>query len=250
MTHKLFGAHPYIIVTCLACGQVRTQTPHGIKRTQFYKKENFSIYIEKESMFRNIFSEKIRFIQRFRKDGTLLDIGAGVGLFIDEARIAGFDAMGFEPSKSAVAAAKKYLHVSLINVEFNQSFAKGPYDIVVINHVLEHMASPKEIIGEVSHVVKKNGILVIGLPNFDSILRYIKRGRWQSLIPDQHRWHFTLKTLDQLILRFGFTRLGVEYENHDRHMIPVWKQRIYEIIDTIALATGTAEAMFVVYQKT
>lgn len=248
-TRKLFGANPYIIVECQACGQVRTITPASVKRTQYYEKENFSIYLEKEEMFRRIFREKIQFLKKYKQQGALLDIGAGVGLFVDEARIAGFDAIGFEPSKSAVAAAKKYFHVSLINHEFNQRFAKGPYDVVVINHVLEHMTSPNEIINGVSHVLQKKGILVIGLPNFDSILRHIKRGRWQNLIPDQHRWHFTKKTLDQLVLPLGFKSIASQHENHDRSMIISWKRIIYEVIDIVALATGRAEAVLVIYQK-
>ncbi len=245
----LFQAGVFTIAQCTSCGQVRTITPTSVKRTQFYEKENFSIYLEKESMFRKIFREKIRFIQQFQKSGTLLDVGAGVGLFVDEARKAGFDAIGLEPSKSAVAAAKKYFNIPLVNQEFNQKLVKGLFDVVVINHVLEHMKNPKEITGGVSNVVKKNGILVIGLPNFDSILRYIKRDRWQNLIPDQHRWHFTKQTLDRLVLPYGFKNIASQHENHDRSMIQGFRRYVYYGIDTIALTTGLAEAILVIYQK-
>lgn len=245
----LFYAGSYRIVRCVTCGQVRTETPKGVKRTQFYDEDNISIYIEKEEMFRKIFRQKLAFIKQFRESGKLLDIGAGVGLFVDEARRAGFDAQGMEPSNSAVFTAKKNFNISLTNKEFNSSDIKSSASIILINHVLEHMIDPREIILHVQRVLEPTGVLVIGVPNFGSILARLKKDRWQNLIPRQHRWHFTMKTLDALVIPYGFARLGEEHENHDRIMYPMWKRRIYAIIDTIALATGTAEAMLVVYQK-
>ncbi len=90
---------------------------------------------------------------------------------------------------------------------------------------------------------------MIGVPNFDSIISILKKGRWQSLIPGQHRWQFTQKALNQLVLPFGFKKLGETGESHDRSMHPWWKQPIYWILDTIAIATHRAEAMLIVYQK-
>ncbi len=194
---ELFTANGYSIVKCGGCGQVRTETLNGMKRTQYYEEENFSIYIEKEAMFRRIFRQKLYFLKRFKKHGRLLDIGASVGLLVDEAKIAGYDALGIEPSKGAVAAAKKHFGISLINKEFSASTVRRPVDIIIINHVLEHVPNAKKIIRDASRALVATGILVIGVPNFQSILSRLKRNRWQGLIPDQHRWHFTLKTLEQ-----------------------------------------------------
>lgn len=244
----LFFFEGYAIVRCV-CGQVRTDIPKYRKRTQYYQKDNFSIYIEKEAMFRALFREKIAFIKQFRQNGTLLDIGAGVGLFVSEARKAGFNATGLEPSKGSVRAAKKYFGISLEAQEFSRNAANSKYDIVLLNHVLEHLLRPKEVISNATAVLKRNGLFVIGVPNFGSYLSIVKRGRWQSLIPDQHRWHFTLRTLDQLMLPFGFERIGENWENHDRAMHYWWKKPIYWILDQIAIRTRLAEAMLVVYRK-
>ncbi len=211
------------------------------------------MYIEKEAMFRQLFSNVIVFIKQFISIGKLVDIGAGVGLLVDEANKAGFDAIGFEPSNVSVGAAKKYFGVKLINCELPKAtpskklrggLKKNAIDVEVVNHVLEHIENPKKLLAGV-----RCKFLFIGVPNFGSFMAQLKRSRWQSLIADQHRWHFTLLTLDALVIPFGFQRVGTAYENHDRSMHYWWKRSLYFILDTIALATGKAEAMLVAYKK-
>lgn len=245
----LFPAGEYTIVRCISCGQVRTETPANTVRKQYYEDEDVSIYIQKEEEFRRLFRNVLSFIKRYRKKGRLLDIGAGVGLLVSEARKAGFTAIGFEPSKGAVAAAKKHFGITLLPKEFHPKNVDGRMDVLVINHVLEHLPDPKGILGDIVDVLDDGGLLVIGVPNFGSFLSLLKRNRWQSLIPDQHRWHFTLSTLDELVLPFGFVRIGQNWENHDRATHYPWKKPFYWIFDQIALRTGSAEAMLVAYKK-
>lgn len=199
-------------------------------------------------MFRDLFQKVVAFISRFRTDGKLVDVGAGVGLLVDEARKAGYDAYGLEPSKAAVIAAKKYFGIRLANSVFSKKTVENP-DIVVLNHVLEHVPEPDKLIDEIHQVLRPKGLLIIGLPNFGSVLAQLKKGRWQSLIPNQHRWHFTRKTLDVLVIPRGFVRLGLSSSDHDRSMHPIWKRPFYAILDTISIMTATGEAILVAYEK-
>lgn len=248
---SIFRSGSYDIVRCVACGQVRTRTLRGAKRTGYYEDEDVAFYISHQEMFRTLFRNLLTFIHAFAPKGTLLDIGAGVGLLLDEARKMGYRVMGFEPSKASVAAAKMHFGIELINSEFHKTVknTKSEIDIVVINHVLEHLKNPKEIIGLCAETLSDTGVLALGVPNFNSFMRRIKKGKWQSLIPGQHRWQFTLTTLDRLVLPHGFRRIAVSYENHDRSMHYWWKKPMYAVLDRIALMTGHAEAMAVIYKK-
>ncbi len=309
---SLFKSGLYDVVKCVSCGQMRIESAswRRAKRTQYYEEEDVKFYIENQDMFRRIFREKLRFIRRFAPRGTMLDIGAGVGLFLDEARKIGYRVIGFEPSKASVIAAKRYFGIKLIPEEFSLKmlernvstldprvrgddkkrggddkkrggddkrgggYDKGEVDIIVINHVLEHLKNPKEVIQGCSQILKaasgdaaqgvvtqnnrrryfgtlpmNMGILVLGVPNFGSFMSWIKRGKWQSLIPREHRWQFTLATLDRLVTPHGFRRIGVSYENHNRSMHYWWKRPIYWVLDHIAVLTGHAEAMLVMYEK-
>lgn len=245
----LFCAHEFEIVRCDSCTQVRTLTPKRIQRKQVYNKEDISVYIEKEEMFRKLFRQIINFVRKYRTHGRFIEIGAGVGLLVNEAQRAGFDASGIEPSHAAVLAAKKYFDVRLACAKFSKTSLKKSADIIVLNHVLEHLPHPDSVIHDIDNKITRNGLLVIGVPNFSSIMSQLKRGRWQSLIPDQHRWHFTLETLDRLVLPFGFVRKGFYMENHDRSMHYFWKRPMYWLLDHLAFCINQGEAMVVVFQK-
>ena len=236
----------YDVIKCSHCGQVRIEAKRGAKKTGYYKEEDVQFYIDKQEMFRSLFRKLLGFVHQFAPHGTLLDIGAGVGLLLDEARKMGYSVIGFEPSKASVVAAKKYFGIPLINAEFT---VIEDVDIIVINHVLEHLKNPRAVIKLCAKTLGNTGTLVIGVPNFDSFMRRIKRGKWQSLVPSQHLWQFTLTTLDQLVIPHGLRRIAVSYENHDRSMHPWWKRPIYMILDHVALWTGYAEAMLVVYHR-
>ncbi len=243
----LFRSGLYDVIKCAACGQVRIEAKRGAKRTQYYEEEDVQFYIDHQDMFRSLFRKLLGFVHRFTPKGTLLDIGSGVGLLLDEARKMGYKVIGFEPSRASVVAAKKHFGIKLINTEFKNSRLR--VDIIVVNHVLEHLKDPQEIISQCSKILRNTGTLVIGAPNFNSFMRRIKRGKWQSLVPSQHLWQFTLTTLDQLVIPHGFRRIAVSYENHDRSIHPFWKRSIYAVLDRVALMTGYAEAMLVVYHR-
>lgn len=245
-TTLLFRSGVYRVMKCKACGQVRIEAKRNAKRTGYYQEEDVQFYIDHQEMFRILFRRLLGFVHKFTPSGTLLDIGAGVGLLLDEARKMGYNVIGFEPSKASVRAAKKYVGIRLINAEFR---VMDDVDIIVINHVLEHLKNPRTVIKLCAKTLGGAGTLVIGTPNFNSFMSWIKKGKWQSLIPTQHLWQFTLSTLDQLVTPHGFRRIAVSYENHDRSMHYWWKRPIYMVLDRIALWTGHGEAMLVIYNK-
>ncbi len=245
----LFTAGAYSIVRCDVCGQARTVTPKSVKRTQEYAASDVLIYVEKESMFRKLFQEVLTFIRKYTSRGVFLEIGAGVGLLVDEANKAGFEAYGIEPSTAAVSAAKKYFGIPLILGEFPKKSLNKKADVVVLNHVLEHLPNPKQAIQDISASLRSNGLLIVGVPNSGSFLAVAKQSRWQSLIADQHRWHFTRRTLDALVCPQGFTRIALSSNNHDRSIHPPWKLPLYAILDTISTLAHNGEAILAAYRK-
>ena len=118
-----------------------------------------------------------------------------------------------------------------------------------MNHVLEHLPNPKAVLQDCHSSLSPKGILVIGVPNVGSVLATLKKSRWQSLIPNQHRWHFTKHTLDALVEPIGFVRRGIVSTSHDRSMHPTWKRPLYAILDTISHKTANGEAILAVYEK-
>lgn len=132
---------------------------------------------------------------------TLSDVGSGYGFFIDEANKAGYEAIGIEPSlKMTAYSNKNYLTKTYAGElkEFIKS-KKKQFDIVTCIHVIEHVSSPKEFISLLFKLVKPGGLLYIETPNSDSHLLYAEKEKYTFLIPPDHLWLFSKKSIQNLL---------------------------------------------------
>jgi SAM-dependent methyltransferase len=141
--------------------------------------------------------------------GALLDIGAGRGRFVASARAAGWSATGIEPSARGVEAARAVYGVELARASLAE--ASGTYDAVTLWHVLEHLDDPSAALARVASLLAPGGLLLVGVPNLDSVQARVGRDRWFHLDFPRHRTHFTPAGLRALLERHGFT---VERERH------------------------------------
>jgi predicted TPR repeat methyltransferase len=93
----------------------------------------------------------------------LLDIGAGVGSLVMTAREAGLEAEGVELNHHAVAWAADR-GVALHGSRFHANLFPQPFDIVTCNHVLEHLAAPRELAADAIKAVRAGGLLFLSVP--------------------------------------------------------------------------------------
>ncbi|MBL7036664.1 class I SAM-dependent methyltransferase [Candidatus Microgenomates bacterium] len=188
-----------------------------------YKKyHRDSDYNKMESTFRNIFKKRFELIEKqlsFKKGGTVLEIGCSNGVFLDLFKERGFETWGIEPSKTADRAKKKGHKV--LKTTFEKAKLQSDYfDVVVLNHTLEHLKNPEEILKKVGKVLKKDGIVYIDVPNVGSLLSIIMGKRWPYLLPEEHLWQFNKDSITKLVKKSGFrviyweSRSGIfEYKN-------------------------------------
>lgn len=107
---------------------------------------------------------------------TVVEIGCGDGFFLKSLHILGARAIGFEPS-STFEIAKSQPGLEVFNEHFRfdgAQWAHEPVDVVVLRHVLEHMASPKEVLEALgSRCFRAPGpeFLFLEVPNVFQILR-------------------------------------------------------------------------------
>jgi SAM-dependent methyltransferase len=138
----------------------------------------------------------------------LLELGCGVGVFVQLAKSRGFDAFGIDSSPAAVAVGREQLGVNLVR-ERIETAAVDPrsVDIVVAHHVLEHLTEPEEVLRRVREWLRPGGWVLVGVPNFASPIARWSGQCWAGLVPTQHLWHFTPPALQRLIARSGFGRM-------------------------------------------
>jgi SAM-dependent methyltransferase len=87
----------------------------------------------------------------------------------------------------------------------------GSLDGVTLWHVLEHLDDPGTALDRIAGWLKPGGVLLLGVPNIDSLQARIGGRRWLHYDPPRHRHHFTPAGLRTLLGGHGFI---VEREHH------------------------------------
>jgi len=157
-------------------------------------------------------------VRKHKKTGVLLDVGAGIGIFVQIACEAGYQASGIEISAHAVTTGTTHNGISLVQGDFlTANLQDAHFDIVTFWHVFEHLLHPNDVLRKAHRILRPGGILVIALPNFGSLQAEIFRGRWYHLDVPRHLFHFSPSTLQKLVRHSGFSVQTIEYgwREHD-----------------------------------
>jgi SAM-dependent methyltransferase len=102
--------------------------------------------------------------------GTFLDIGAGMGVAVKAAEIYGFRrAIGIEFDSQHVRMARERLNVELLGNAVEQIELPGDVSFIRMNHVLEHIERPVELLKRVRAVLANPGVLYVGVPNMRAL---------------------------------------------------------------------------------
>jgi 2-polyprenyl-3-methyl-5-hydroxy-6-metoxy-1,4-benzoquinol methylase len=241
-----FTAGKHVFEQCTRCGLVFvanfTEEDISYKGNQYFVERN--AYVQRWDEFCAMFEQLLFKIMHYKRQGNFLDIGAGVGALLHVAGKHGFITYGVEVSEWASSYARDERRLN-VRTGLLQSavYPASHFDVIVINHVLEHVPAPLELLEEVHRILKGDGLLVIGVPNIGSIMSRILRERWPSLRPEEHRWHFTPTTLRRLMARAGFQE--VWFEARDNYSVQGWslKETIRRIINRVSVVTNRSEAM-------
>ena len=131
----------------------------------------------------------------------LLEIGVGSGSFLNTARKHGYEVMGVDLSASICRRVDKAYSIkmyqgSLLALEGNQLF-----DVIVINHVLEHVPQPIEFMDRLFRLLTPGGVVHIAVPNIDCWEAMLSG--WTSFEP-YHLSYFSPETLKKVVLASGF----------------------------------------------
>ncbi len=201
----LFTVANHKILQCKNCGLVRTA---HFKAPTYKTYHRDAEYFESELFFRYIFQKRVDIIKRFKPSpGRVLDIGAATGVMLDIYKGMGWKTFGIEPSQSAQIAQEKGHNVKRTSLE--KSDIKGVFDLIIANHVLEHIENPQLFLKDVRRLMKKDSVLYIDVPNFGSWRSRRMKAFWPYLLTDEHVHHFTRESLTYLLQICGFEVLYV-----------------------------------------
>jgi 2-polyprenyl-3-methyl-5-hydroxy-6-metoxy-1,4-benzoquinol methylase len=99
---------------------------------------------------------------------NILDVGCGSGSIAARLKNKGHFVDGVTLSEEELNIAKQYLRNGFIyNLEngLPSELKENEYDYIVCSHVLEHIAYPEKVLTDIKKVLKKDGKLIVALPN-------------------------------------------------------------------------------------
>ena len=106
-------------------------------------------------------------------------------------------------------ALQKY-QMKILNYGFAKFFQEErneKYDVVLMSHVLEHLYFPKDVIKNIREILHSNGYLYIEVPSVEGFSNHKIKNEIMSFT---HLWHFTVKSLINLIEKQGFVSIANE----------------------------------------
>jgi 2-polyprenyl-3-methyl-5-hydroxy-6-metoxy-1,4-benzoquinol methylase len=135
---------------------------------------------------------------------TLLDIGAGTGLLVEEAARAGLDALGVEPSRHLAGMAAQNGRAVLQGVFPHSALSTRRFDIVALIDVIEHVTDPMGLLCACRQALAPGGVLVLVTPDAGSLAARIMRYRWWHFRV-AHVGYFNRRSLRTALQSAGFT---------------------------------------------
>ncbi|MCK9418603.1 MAG: class I SAM-dependent methyltransferase [Nitrospirae bacterium] len=174
---------------------------------------------EKQSINKSYLSERQAVISRvltaygISEGAAVLDVGGGRGEccqhLAQRHRVVVADATECDPADPRIEKVHGF---------FSATLDEGTFDVVVMNHVLEHVFSPTEFLAAANHVLKKGGILVVEVP-FELYTPLVARhlGDWR------HVGYFCRATLRQFLEKSGFVveHLALETGRYEARRLPL-----------------------------
>ena len=146
---------------CGGCGFVFRPELAGAARRTYetgaYEEVRGAHYTEAEVAARRRDARvRLAFLAPHAPGGRLLDVGAAGGAFVAEARDAGYDARGIEPTPAFAAHARERLGVDVAEGTLEDARLRpGSLDAVTMWHVLEHVPRPVEQLRRVREALRR-----------------------------------------------------------------------------------------------
>ena len=142
--------------------------------------------------------------------GRVLDVGCGNGGFLARMRGLGWETYGVEPDPAAVDAAQRLFDLDVTCATLDEAdFPNDRFDVVTLNHVIEHVADPVGLLLECLRVLRPNGQLIVVTPNVESWGRRYFGPSWRGWEVPRHFFLFNVRTLGECASRSGFARIQV-----------------------------------------
>jgi 2-polyprenyl-3-methyl-5-hydroxy-6-metoxy-1,4-benzoquinol methylase len=196
------------LVQCGGCGAVLSPATWEPRANEKMEEEWFGdTYDNRENAWTNLF-EKLNNARTLRRIESahpprrrLLEIGVGSGSFLAAAREKGFEVLGADLSAPICDHVRSKFGINVHCGELTTLPEGQRFDVIVMNHVLEHVSDPVDFLEQVRARLEPGGCVHIAVPNVGCWEAGLSG--WTSYEP-YHLTYFAPHTLERAVRAAGF----------------------------------------------
>lgn len=245
----------FSIVQCRGC-TVGLTLPRPVEAdgTEHFAEDEayFRRFLDEQREFRRrLAMPMLRLLERFKPSGRVLDVGCGLGFFLECAAAKGYGCVGIDTSPAATELARRTLGLDVRTGAFGHTAlgADDVFDAITMNHVLEHVSEPMPFLRSAWSALRPGGIVISGSPNFAGLVPVLLRERWYGLQPSQHVWQFTRASYVTLFRVAGFAVEEVRIDSLFYARGPGYKGFLTWALARIGEAVGRGDNLLLVGRR-
>jgi SAM-dependent methyltransferase len=192
---RKFAHETFAVWRCPSCLSIHARDEvdlaHYYADYPFHKLSETSVDWMLQAMYRNLLSRLRR--AGVNESSRVLDYGCGSGLFLSYLRARSFtDAQGYDEYSERFS---------------DRSVLAEPFDCVLAQDVIEHVADPQAFVRLVHGLTKPGGVIALGTPNAEAIDLQRPEERVHTLHQPYHRHILSKRALHELGKDLGWELL-------------------------------------------
>jgi SAM-dependent methyltransferase len=169
--------------------------------------------INKQRGYRSICRTLQQLVRSMRKTPKLLDIGCGLGFFLDTASEFGFRPDGIEFNEHAIEYIRRRYPYRVS--QLGELRRTERYDVVTMFDVIEHLREPFATLDEAWERLEDNGVLVIVTMDSTSLMSRLMGKRLEDFRRiREHLFFFSRANLIPILRHRGFEIVRVASKGH------------------------------------
>ncbi len=201
-------------VICKNCGLIRSN-PYYDEKTlnDFYNIEYRELYTfvnnDKEKFFNNQVNIGNKIIENIINNFSftfenkiVYEIGTGMGGILKAFKDRGATIKGVDLGKEYIEIGKS----KGLDIEVGSTETLGKYgqaDLIILNHVIEHIVNPVDFLMGIKSLLKEDGLLYIAVPTIETIQTNYRNNIFHYL-QNAHVYNFSQETLTYVIECAGY----------------------------------------------
>jgi 2-polyprenyl-3-methyl-5-hydroxy-6-metoxy-1,4-benzoquinol methylase len=217
----IYQCTEFVLLECSQCKLVMKSYGEELRREDVQYLQD-SVYADLRrtdisKVIKAMAFDRLKLLKSFQSKGYLLEIGCATGEFLEVARENGFQVLGVEASERyASYASHKGLDVRRGRLE-DVAPKEYSFNVVAMFHLFEHIETPNEFLQIVKKTMVDEGLLMILVPNLESVTNRIFGFQHPGFHQNDHLFFYNKSTLSKILTNNGFEILSITSKEYPHH---------------------------------